>query len=71
MILTKDLIGKTVQINPNGSNKLFGIIIDWFDSGVFFKIKDYEGEKWNKDLYVKDSIHFISFSSGLTFRIIE
>ena len=63
-----EMVGKEVIIYPGDTYKKKGIIKDITKEGVLFLIT--ESHKYSTT-YVVGALHFISFSSKLTFREVQ
>ena len=60
-----DLLEKEVVIYPGDTYKKTGIIQEISENGILFLITSYDGKDRQ---YIVNNLHFISFSSKLSFR---
>lgn len=66
MATTQDMVGKEVRIYPTDTHKKQGIIESVEAHGVLFKIT-----KSETAAYAVGTLHFIAFSSNLSFAEIK
>jgi hypothetical protein len=59
------LVGKEVVIRPESGTYQAGIVKEVLDNGIVFEIT----RGVLKDGYIVGNLHFIAYSSGLTFSI--